>query len=373
MLCTQWHQATTRNSKMIPQPTPHGPPWPPEDLGTATTWLLVAWDAHICEEFCRQMCCLSAGKDKLALDRPTSDAYQGSTTGQPFAQISYNFITDLLVSNGFDSLMAVVDHGLLKGVILCPCHKTIDATGTAELLIQNVYRRFGLPDKGISDKGPQFASKVFREMGHLLGIELAMSTIYHPQTDGATEWENQEIEAYLAIFCANNPEQWSRLIPIMEFSYNQKSHATQTKSPFYLIIGSDPKAIFTTFLSTNVPEVKEQIWNLQKARDKVIAAHELARWKMMKQTTHKFKLFQKDDSVWLESKNLKLQYESKKDPSISLKYSDPSHTNWNFQNNGRSIPCSMPHFSPLSKRMIPMDPITSTHHQTLLMENLSMK
>ena len=29
-----------------------------------------------------------------------------------------------------------------------------------------------LPDKGISDKGPQFASKVFKEMGHLLGIEL---------------------------------------------------------------------------------------------------------------------------------------------------------------------------------------------------------
>ena len=108
---------------------------------------------------------------------------KGSTTGQPFAQISYNFITDLLVSDGFDSLMVVVDHGLSKGVILCPCHKTIDATGTAELLIQNVYRKFGLPDKGISDKGPQFASKVFKEMGR----KLAMSTAYHPQTDGATE------------------------------------------------------------------------------------------------------------------------------------------------------------------------------------------
>ena len=64
----------------------------------------------------------------------------GPTTGRPFAQISFDFITDLPVSNGFDSLMVVVDHGLSKGVILCPCHKMIDATGTAELLIQNVYR-----------------------------------------------------------------------------------------------------------------------------------------------------------------------------------------------------------------------------------------
>ena len=105
--------------------------------------------------------------------------------------------------------------------------------------------------------------------------------MYHPQTDGATEQSNQEIEAYLAIFCMNNPEQWSQLIPIMEFSYNQKSHATQTKSLFYLIMGSDPKAIPTAFPSTNIPEAEEQIQNLQKARDKAIAAYELARQKMM--------------------------------------------------------------------------------------------
>ena len=149
-------------------------------------------------------------------------------------------------------------------------------------------------------------------MGRLLGIELAMSKTYHHQTDGATEQLNQGIEAYLAIFCANNPEQWSKLIPIMEFFYNQKSHTTQTKSLFYLIMGSDPKAIPTAFPSTNIPEAKEQIRNLQKAWDEAIAAHELARQKMMERTTHKFKPFQKNDLVWLESKNLKLQYESKK-------------------------------------------------------------
>ena len=237
---------------------------------------------------------------------------KGSTTRCPFAQISYDFITDLLISNSFDSLMVMVDHGPSKGVILCPCHKTIDATGTVELLIQNVHQRFDLPDKGISNKGPQFASKVFIEMGCLLEIELAMSTAYHPQTDGATKRSNQEIEAYLAIFCANNPEKWSWLIPIMEFSYNQKSHATQTKSPFYLIMGSDPKAIPTAFPSTNVPEAEEWIQNLQKAWDKVIAANELARQKMLEQSTHNSKPFQKNNLVCLESKNLKLHYESKK-------------------------------------------------------------
>ena len=37
---------------------------------------------------------------------------------------------------------------------------------------------------------------------------------YHPQSDGTTEWVNQEIEAYISIFCTNNPEEWMR-IPIL--------------------------------------------------------------------------------------------------------------------------------------------------------------
>ena len=74
-----------------------------------------------------------------------------------------DFITDLPITNGYDSILVVVDQGLSKGVILLPCNKTITAEGTAKLLLENLYKRFGLPDKLISDRGPQFASKAFIE------------------------------------------------------------------------------------------------------------------------------------------------------------------------------------------------------------------
>ena len=77
MLCTQQHWVATRNSKTIPRPAPHGPPWPPEDIGTAVTQLLVAWDAHICEELCWRICHLLTSKDKLAPNKPASNTYQG--------------------------------------------------------------------------------------------------------------------------------------------------------------------------------------------------------------------------------------------------------------------------------------------------------
>jgi hypothetical protein len=139
-----------------------------------------------------------------------------------------------------------------------------------------------------------------------------MSTAHHPQTDGATERSNQEIEAYLSIFCANNPALWNQLLPTLEFSYNSKPHATQKHSPFYLQMGYDPIAIPTAFPKTNVPETEECIRLLQEAQKEAQAAHELARHKMMERITRGFKPFKIGDKVWLESKNLKPCYESRK-------------------------------------------------------------
>ena len=76
-----------------------------------------------------------------------------------------DFITDLPPSNGYNAIMVMVDHGSSKGVILAPCHKTISALETADILLNHLYKRFGLPDKAISDRGPQFASHTFQELG----------------------------------------------------------------------------------------------------------------------------------------------------------------------------------------------------------------
>ena len=101
-----------------------------------------------------------------------------------------DFITNLPISNGFDSIFIVVDQGLSKGVILCPCNKMIDAEGTIKLYIDNVFIQFGLPDIIISDRGPQFTSNVFNGILDKIGIKHRMSTAYHPQTDGQTECYN---------------------------------------------------------------------------------------------------------------------------------------------------------------------------------------
>ena len=55
----------------------------------------------------------------------------------PWEIITMDFITDLPKSTGFDSILTVVDHHS-KAIILSPCHKTITAEQTSQLLVDNV-------------------------------------------------------------------------------------------------------------------------------------------------------------------------------------------------------------------------------------------
>ena len=98
-------------------------------------------------------------------------------------------MTDLpLTDEGFDSIMVTVDHGLSKGIILSPCTKKgLMAERTAEIFINDVFSRFGLPEKLMTDRGVQFDSEFFKEICRLLGVRTSMTTTFHPQANGGTE------------------------------------------------------------------------------------------------------------------------------------------------------------------------------------------
>ena len=98
-----------------------------------------------------------------------------------------DFITDVPISDGYDSIFIMVNQGLTKGVILIPCNKMITAIQTADLLVRDIFKRFGLPDSIISDRGVQFTATVFKEVMKALKITQKLSTAFHPQTDGQTD------------------------------------------------------------------------------------------------------------------------------------------------------------------------------------------
>lgn len=228
-----------------------------------------------------------------------------STSPYPFKQISYDLITGLPESNGFDSLLVVVDHGLSKGVICCPTRKTVTAEGIASIIFRKLFTRFGLFDKVISDRGPQFAAQFAKELGRILGYQISLSTAYHPQSDGETERVNQELEVYLRIFCGDNPSNWSEHINMAEFVHNHRPHSVTGKSPFFLMHGYEPSPLPTTFVQSPLPAVETRLKELQAARNEALAAHELAHQTMRARIQSKFVPFSVGEKVWLEARNLK--------------------------------------------------------------------
>jgi hypothetical protein len=139
--------------------------------------------------------------------------------------------------------MNVVDT-LSKRAHFLPTHTTLTAEGAAQLYLTHVWKLHGLPQKIVSDRGPQFIANFTKELYRLLGIKLALSTAYHPQTDGQTERVNQELEQFLRLFTNERQNDWDELVPLAEFQYNNHAHSATKETLFMLDTGRNPRMGF---------------------------------------------------------------------------------------------------------------------------------
>ena len=96
----------------------------------------------------------------------------------------------------------------------------------------------------VSDRGLQFVAEFTRELYWILRIKLAATTAYHPQGDGQTECVNQELEQYLRLFVNQRQDDWTDLLPLAEFQYNNHVHASTQYPPFLLESGHLPQMGF---------------------------------------------------------------------------------------------------------------------------------
>jgi hypothetical protein len=145
----------------------------------------------------------------------------------------------------------------------------------------------------------------------LLNIKSNLTTAYHPQSDGATKRVNQEIEAYLSIYCTSHPEDWLHSLSTLEFTHNNRRHAEQTHSPFKLIQGDNPISVPITFSHTKFPTIKKKMKQMISDGEEASAAHELARTRIANRKQSKFVPFEKDQKVWLDTRNLKMNHHKK--------------------------------------------------------------
>ena len=137
--------------------------------------------------------------NKNHTELPAGKLMPNSIPDKAWTHISADFITKLPLVQGYDSILVVVDR-FTKMAHFVPTTEKTTSEGLARLFRDNVWRLHGLPKSIISDRGPQFAAGLMRELNGMLGIKTKLSTAFHPQTNGQTERMNQELLQNLQMF-----------------------------------------------------------------------------------------------------------------------------------------------------------------------------
>ena len=156
--------------------------------------------------------------------------------------ISMDFNEQLSASSGHTyactAILVVVDY-LLIWCIFIPADN-ITFSKLVKLFLFYVFLKHGVPSYITSDRDSKFVFHFFSSLGKAFNIHLHFTSSYHPEGDSQTERMNQMLEQYLCIYCNYQQDNWSELLPLMEFSYNNAPNATTDISLFFINKGYHP-------------------------------------------------------------------------------------------------------------------------------------
>ena len=271
--------------------------------------------------------CNVCGKSKIWREQKQGLLKPLPIPARIWTELSIDFITGLAPSNTYTNILVVTDR-LSKSIIAVPM-KEIRAIDVAQKLLEQVFQHHGLPTAIVSDRGSQFVSMMWGEVCRLLKITRRLSTAFHPETDGATERANQELETYLRIFTAFEQDDWALQLPIAMMALNNRVTQSTGMSAFFMTHG-----FHQSLMDFTIPEEQgSSLSPAEKGRklveqwshsaDMAKTAMAIAQENQERQSNARrsvAEVFRPGDRVWLKLKNINTTRPIKKLDWIALPY-----------------------------------------------------
>lgn len=111
----------------------------------------------------------------------------------------------------------------------------------AKVLTEEVFLRYGVPRRMISDNGVQFVGAVMQQACHALGIKQNLTPLYHPQAN-PIERKNRDLKPQLAVLVGQDHATWDTHLAAVRFAMNSAVTASTGYSPAYLTFGRELRA-----------------------------------------------------------------------------------------------------------------------------------
>ena len=193
----------------------------------------------------------------------------------PWSLIRMDFVGPFPLAEDVDYIWVVLCQLTLL-VHLIPLWTTTTAAQLAPIFMSQIVRLHGLPETIVSDRDPKFTSQFWTETHRLLGIKLARSPTFHPQTNGASERMIWKVSQVLWAMVRPDQLDWPKHLPMVEFALNSSISQSTGFTPFELTYRYIPKTIQTIGESefARVQDFTENARNLvMRAHDAIIESH----------------------------------------------------------------------------------------------------
>ena len=183
-------------------------------------------------------------------------------------------------------------------------------------MLKEIVSNHKIPQRIISERDKLFTSKLWNTWTRQLGTKIKLSTAYHPQTDGQAKRTNQTLEQYLRHYFYFKQSNWTDLLPLVQFAYNNQQHSTTGLSLFYANLGQHPNWNPNNNTANSSSEAAtatvDNITELHCKLSKKIRQEGESTAQQINKKKLKGPTFKEEDKVYLLIENLKSKQKCKK-------------------------------------------------------------
>ncbi|GKV16374.1 hypothetical protein SLEP1_g27025 [Rubroshorea leprosula] len=160
------------------------------------------------------------------------------TSPWPFAQWGVDLLGPFVKGKGGCTFLVVAVDYFTKWIEAKPL-STTTGRKIEEFLFNSLLCRFGIPKRIIADNGPQFRATALRSFCNDYGIELALTSVYTPQSNGQAESANKIVLRGLKTHVLAAHSNWVDELNKVLWSCRTTPSSATGETPFSMAYGSE--------------------------------------------------------------------------------------------------------------------------------------